>query len=184
MVKLMEMTGSELSAVADKYPWFSACRAALCRKIAAESGSDVAAGLYRDSLAYFPDPAFVAASLRSVAVSDYTDAGLSSSIRKIIDEKPREVYDGMDFFSRGEYESVRKDGDSSFGRIAVVDYSTPAPEVGQPGDESFGPVSETLAQIFMDQGYPDRAVEIYEALRLQSPEKSAYFASLIEKIKN
>lgn len=184
MVRLVEMTGSELSAIADSYPWFSACRAALCRKIAAESGFDAADGLYRDSLAYFPDSAFVAASLRSAVVRDYTDAGLSTPVRKIINEKPREVYDGMDFFSRGDYESVRKDEDSSFGKIAVVDYSAPAPEVRQSGDEKFDLVSETLAQIFLDQGYPERAIEIYEILRLQSPEKNAYFAGLIEKLKN
>lgn len=36
--------------------------------------------------------------------------------------------------------------------------------------------------IYLDQGYYDQAKAIYSKLILAIPEKSAYFASLIEKI--
>ena len=45
-------------------------------------------------------------------------------------------------------------------------------------------VSETLANIYAQQGCVEKAVQMYEILKLHFPEKSCYFAALIEKLKN
>lgn len=45
-------------------------------------------------------------------------------------------------------------------------------------------ISEPLAQLYYKQGYYDKALKMYEKLILNNPEKSIYFASLIQEIKN
>jgi hypothetical protein len=47
----------------------------------------------------------------------------------------------------------------------------------------FDYVTETLANIYYEQGNIDLAIKAYEKLSLQNPLKQTYFASLIEKIK-
>lgn len=65
---------------------------------------------------------------------------------------------------------------SHFSRPSI-DVSAMGSEVG----DDF--ITETLAQVYKQQGYYDKALSAYEILRLKYPEKSSFFASQISELR-
>jgi len=61
----------------------------------------------------------------------------------------------------------------------------PVEDISKPyTEEQGGFITETLAKIYINQGYYSKAIDIYEKLSLKFPEKSSYFATQIEKVKS
>jgi len=185
MVDISSMTLPELVNTVQAYPWFTPARAALCDAVMLQSGKDAGESSFRDSIPYLPDAAYVARKLRSTDLRNFSDEDLALLIRSAIQQKPAIVMVGGDYFSSEDYDNVRMDSDSSISRIAVVDYDAPdTKQQASQEQEITAFVSETLAEIYVAQEHPEQAIEIYRKLSLDNPEKSAYFASLIDKLMN
>jgi len=77
-------------------------------------------------------------------------------------------------FIRGEPGPIRADKETSLkGDVSKASIR-----------EHDGFITDTLAQIYVKQGLYAKAIYAYEKLSLKYPEKSAYFAAQIEKIRN
>ena len=80
----------------------------------------------------------------------------------------------IELFIRGEAGPIRADIETTLkGDVSVASIR-----------EHDGFITDTLAKIYVKQGLYAKAIYAYEKLSLKYPEKSAYFAAQIEKIKN
>ncbi|MDP3397984.1 MAG: hypothetical protein Q8S23_02470 [Bacteroidales bacterium] len=111
---------------------------------------------------------------------------------------PRFVLAGGDYFSREEFSHIDLDRSKPLDNFIVEKpsllraspnfkehHSVPEAEIDTAelfDDSSF--YTETLAKIYLDQGFYKRALDVYAKLILLYPEKSAYFATLVKEIKN
>lgn len=139
-------------------------------RLARESGAGAAAGGAPDGEAAGTGGSGDAAGSTGAADSGGRGAGA------------RQIFvAGGDYFSQSQYNSVKKSGDDLFARFAVSSRPEGSHEGGElPDEEQF--YTETLAGIYVEQGYLAEAKKIYSKLSLRYPEKSIYFANLIDEI--
>ena len=110
--------------------------------------------------------------------SKYWDKDVEDFLRKAPERKVKVV--GGDFFSQDEYDDVVEDGDNVLANIATK--IIPSKKEAENNDIIDSFCTETLAEIYADQGYYEQAKYIYSKLILLYPEKNAYFATLIGKL--
>ena len=177
-IDIKKLTLDELSGVVNLYPWYGGARMELCRRMA-ELGA-WSMDKFAEAALYVSSRRKVAALAGSVAKADCSDESIRLMVNSEM-EKVRESYRGVgDYFSLDAYRAVKKEEDNIFSSFARADKDV-VPE--EPVTEDISNYyTETLAGLYLEQGYPEQAVEIYSKLSLRYPEKSVYFASLIEKI--
>ena len=184
---LTTLSIDELTGVITLYPWFGAARRELCERMSKVGGSEWGKEQYADAAMYIASRTIVSDIVRATRKEDYSDKDVEALLKEYIVKKPEpQTYRrtvkvvGGDFFSSDQYQQVQQAEDNYFSRFKVTrsdeneDRSWEDPELGF--------CTETLAWIYADQGYFAEAKKIYSRLMLRYPEKSAYFASLIEKM--
>ena len=186
-IDIHSITLEELSGVVSLYPWYSGARMELCRRMA-DAGA-LSESLVAGTALHLCERKTVTALLRAGRTVDCSDKDARRLVETFIPEPepqapaPRYVVVGGDFFSQDQYENVRKEGDGVFSRFAAKareEGYTEAPAAETAEQQPL--CTETLAGIYLEQGYPQEAIDIYSRLSLRYPEKSVYFAALIDEI--
>ena len=185
---LKKLNLDELVGVVNLYPWFGGARRELCERMSRMGKDAWGMEQYADAAMYVGSRAKLSSMLRAASSQDWSDADVEDLIKSYLEEKQeaeaagkRKVYAGAgDYFSQEDYDHVRQTDDNVFSRYAAK-AKKERPEVVD-GDVEFDLYTETLAQIYAEQGYYDQAKSIYSKLILAYPEKNAYFAALIQKL--
>ena len=188
-IDLKKLNFDELVGVVNLYPWFGGARKKLCARMN-RIGGQCSESQLAEAAMYIPARRRLSDMMRGVKTEDWADADVEALLKSYISSdvedksgnvEQRRVYVvGGDYFSQAEYDKVRRSDDNVFSRYAAKAKQEKTYE--DTGVSEFDMYTETLAQIYLEQGYPEQARNIYSKLLLANPEKNAYFAALIQKI--
>ena len=181
-IDIHTLTLDELSGVVNLYPWYGAARVELSRRMAKMGGWEEEE--YATQALYIPDRGKLSPLVRTGA--DCSDKDVEKLLASYMEPSAREESPsvrvvGGDYFSQAQYDNVKQSGDNVFSRYALQATRADGDkeEVSEIADRF---ATETLARIFAEQGCTEEAKRIYSRLILDIPEKSAYFASLIDNL--
>lgn len=189
-IDLKKLSIDELAGVVNLYPWFGAARKELCLRMSQIGGRGWSESDYATNALYLGSRKSVFEIARSGKQVDCSDKDLDKLLSSYTSGQTAEAAPqarkvravGGDFFSQDDYDSVRKADDSIFASFASKVRSEESPSAGGNGSILDEFCTETLALIYIEQGYYEQAKYIYSKLILRYPEKNAYFAALIEKL--
>ena len=177
-IDIKKLTVDELAGVVNLYPWFGGARKELCVRMSGMGGS-WGKEQYAEAAIYVGSRGKLSSLIRSSNPEKWADADVEELIKAT---EKRKTYAGVgDYFSQEDYDKVRKSDDNVFSRYAAKARQE-KPESESSSADDLGFYTETLAQIYAEQGYFEQAKRIYSKLILAYPEKSAYFATLIQKM--
>ena len=203
---LESLTMDQLTGVITTFPWFGAARRELCERMSKVGGSEWGKAEYADAAMYIASRTIVSDIVLSTRKEDYSDKDVQTLLERYfapavrqgsptdaVPERRPELVEGPaptyrrtvkvvggDFFSSDQYDSVMQEEDNYFSRFKAGRSDEKEERLWE--DSELGFCTETLAWIYAEQGYYTEAKKIYSRLILRYPEKSAYFASLIEKM--
>ena len=190
-IDLKRLNLDELVGVVNLYPWFGGARVELCERMSRMGGDAWGVSQYADAAMYVGAREKLAEMMRASRKHSWNDADVEQILKSYLSEEKQEAVEeaeprrqvyvvGGDYFSQADYEKVRSSETNVFSRYAAKARNDR--EYTEEREEEFDLYTETLAQIYAEQGYYEQAKAIYSKLILAYPEKSAYFAALIQKL--
>ena len=187
-IDIHRLTLDELAGVVNLYPWYGAARVEMCRRMLSDGWGP---GEMASQALFIGDRGKLSAIARSTEAVDCTDKDVKAILAsfmapKPVDEIPAADHSvrvvGGDYFSQAQYDDAARSQDNIFSRFAFKAPKQAGVEEGETSDIADRFATETLARIFAEQGRTEEARRIYSRLVLDIPEKSAYFASLIDNL--
>ena len=189
-IDIHAITLDELVGVVNLYPWYGAARVEMCRRMSAMG--DWGEDQFSAEALYVADRSKLSSLLRGTqAKADYADKDVQALLAAYLEPAQSAAESGTehqvhvvggDYFSQAQYDHVREGGDNIFTRFAARAGSGPDGSSDESTDIADRFATETLARIFVEQGRNEEAKRIYSRLVLDIPEKSAYFATLIDEL--
>ena len=108
----------------------------------------------------------------------------SQGIKNIIEEKPKDKL-GQQLKSFTEWlKTIRQLPPQEIAALSDNKSEEKVIQLASHSLEDRNVDTETMAEVWIKQGKPEKAIAIYNKLSLLNPSKSGYFASLIENLKN
>lgn len=180
---------SSIEQLISIYPWYQGARVELILKLA-EISKETAREKLRESFSFVPFPEWIATKIEGVENTKKRTEN-DKVIQSQIQQAKKIFVVGGDYFSREELESVNNENEAKADSPAIPVEAARSLEreraVKSDGANSVvDPLifyTETLAQIYTQQECWREALDVYSKLILLYPEKSVYFASLVNDIK-
>lgn len=189
----------ELESLVKESPWYSYARQILLEKLYridkeafTQKLKECAVFLASRSTLYRninnPDRNF---SEEETIVLDASDKSENVTADEKVEQAPKRkvIVAGGDFFSKEDLKSIAPEDDmelklrnSPFVK-KQADKSTVIDSEGKVNFDDLAFCTETLGHIYAQQGYNEQAIEVFSKLILLYPQKSAYFAALVNEMK-
>ena len=107
----------------------------------------------------------------------------SQGIKNVIEEKPKDRF-SQQLKSFTEWlKTIRQMPPQEVAAMSDSRSEEKVVELATHSLEDRNIATEAMADVWIKQGHPEKAIQIYEKLSLLNPSKSSYFASLIENLK-